>query len=52
MNIRTRFSISADGYVIGIGILVEVLRRLGIAFITVRAREKSSGHPGGARGSA
>jgi hypothetical protein len=37
---------------IGIGILVEILRRLGIAFITVRAREKSSGHPGGARGSA
>jgi hypothetical protein len=25
---------------IGIGILVEILRRLGIAFITVRAQEK------------
>ena len=37
---------------IGIGILVEILRRLGIAFITVRAREKSSDRPGGARGSA
>jgi hypothetical protein len=36
---------------IGIGILVEILRRLGIAFITVRAREKSD-RPGGARGSA
>ena len=37
---------------IGIGILVEILRRLGLAFITVRAREKSSDHPGGARGAA
>ena len=37
---------------IGIGILVEILRRLGIAFITVRAREKSSDHRGGARESA
>ena len=36
---------------IGIGILVEILRRLGLAFITVRAREKSPRHPGGARGS-
>src|SRR5262245_14337872 len=37
---------------IGIGILVEILRRLGLAFITVRAQEKSSGHHGGAPGSA
>ena len=37
---------------IGIGILVEILRRLGIAFITVRAREKSSHHRGDAPGSA
>jgi len=43
---------------IGIGILVEVLRRLGIAFITVRAQERPRGRPraranppGGARGS-
>jgi hypothetical protein len=27
---------------IGIGILVEVLRRLGIAFITVRAQERAA----------
>jgi hypothetical protein len=26
---------------IGIGILVEILRRLGIAFVTVRARERA-----------
>jgi Na+/H+ antiporter NhaC len=37
---------------IGIGILVEILRRLGTAFITVRAREKSSHHRGDAPGSA
>jgi hypothetical protein len=37
---------------IGIGILVEIMRRLGIAFIAVRAREKSSGHRDGAPGSA
>lgn len=37
---------------IGIGILVEILRRLGLAFITVRSREKSSHHPDDARGSA
>ena len=38
--------------VIGIGILVEVLRRLGIAFITVRAEEKRASRSDGARGSA
>jgi Ion channel len=37
---------------IGIGILVEILRRLGIAFITVRAQEKSASRSGGAPGSA
>ena len=37
---------------IGIGILVEVLRRLGIAFITVRAEEKRASRSDGARGSA
>jgi hypothetical protein len=37
---------------IGIGILVEVLRRLGIAFITVRAQEKSASRSGGAPESA
>jgi hypothetical protein len=37
---------------IGIGILVEVLRRLGIAFITVRAEEKRTSRSDGARGSA
>jgi Ion channel len=37
---------------IGIGILVEVLRRLGIAFITVRAEEKRASRSGAARGSA
>lgn len=37
---------------VGIGILVEILRRLGIAFITIRAREKSSHHRGDAPGSA
>ena len=34
---------------IGIGILVEVLRRLGIAFITVRAQEKAASRSGGVR---
>ena len=33
---------------IGIGILVEVLRRLGIAFITIRAQEKRASRSGGA----
>jgi hypothetical protein len=37
---------------VGIGILVEVLRRLGIAFITVRAQEKSASRSGGAPESA
>jgi Ion channel len=37
---------------IGIGILVEVLRRLGIAFITVRAQEKGASRSGGAPESA
>ena len=37
---------------IGIGILVEVLRRLGIAFITVRAEEKRASRSDAARGSA
>jgi Ion channel len=34
---------------IGIGILVEVLRRLGIAFITVRTQEKAASRSGDAR---
>jgi Ion channel len=37
---------------IGIGILVEVLRRLGIAFITVRAEEKRASRSDAAPGSA
>jgi chitodextrinase len=37
---------------IAIGILVEVLRRLGIAFITVRAEEKRASRSGAAPGSA
>jgi hypothetical protein len=37
---------------IGIGILVEVLRRLGIAFITVRAQEKAASRSGDAPESA
>jgi hypothetical protein len=37
---------------IGIGILVEVLRRLGVAFITVRAQEKSASRSDAAPGSA
>ncbi len=37
---------------IGIGILVEVLRRLGIAFITVRTQEKGASRSGGAPESA
>ena len=37
---------------IGIGILVEVLRRLGIAFMTVRAEERAASSSDGARGSA
>jgi Ion channel len=37
---------------IGIGILVEVLRRLGIAFITVRAEERRASSSDDARGSA
>jgi Ion channel len=37
---------------IGIGILVEVLRRLGIAFIAVRAEERRASSSDGARGSA
>jgi Ion channel len=36
---------------IGIGILVEVLRRLGIAFITVRAKERRASSSDGAPGS-
>ena len=34
---------------IGIGILVEVLRRFGTAFITVRAQEKAASRSGGVR---
>jgi hypothetical protein len=37
---------------IGIGILVEVLRRLGIAFITVRTQERSASRSGDAPESA
>jgi hypothetical protein len=37
---------------IGIGILVEVLRRLGLAFITVRAEEKRASRSDAAPGSA
>ena len=37
---------------IGIGILVEVLRRLGIAFITVRSEERRVSRSDAARGSA
>ena len=37
---------------IGIGILVEVLRRLGIAFITIRAQEKRASRSGRAPESA
>ena len=37
---------------IGIGILVEILRRLGLAFIVVRAQEKSASRSGGAPESA
>jgi hypothetical protein len=37
---------------IGIGILVEILRRLGIAFITIRAQEKRASRSGGAPESA
>ena len=31
---------------VGIAILVEVLRRLGLAFVAVRARERDSAPPG------
>jgi hypothetical protein len=37
---------------VGIGIVVEVLRRLGIAFITVRAQANSASRSGGAPESA
>jgi hypothetical protein len=37
---------------VGIGILVEILRRLGVAFIAVRAQEKSASRSDGAPESA
>lgn len=35
---------------IGIGIVVEILRRLGFAFVTVRQRERAERHTGSAEG--